>query len=100
MRAAYVLSAVLVLCGTAHAGVSPDMRGPAATTPHKHFYCVRNSEGGACEDCWSDGAFSSTRGTCRLLKTSTNAPNVRSGTCNTPANRLFCKIHQNRTGVH
>ncbi len=71
-----------------------DTRGPGANTHHKHLYCVKNAESGACEDCWSDGKVSSARGTCNLLKSSTNAPNVRAGKCATPANRAFCGAGQ------
>lgn len=65
----------------------------AANAPQKHMFCVKNAESGACEDCWSDGAVSSARGTCRLLKSSSGAPNVRTGRCNSPSNLDFCKPH-------
>jgi hypothetical protein len=69
-----------------------DMRGPGTNTLHKTLYCVKNAESGACEDCWSDGKISSARGTCNLLKSSTNAPDVRKGACALPANQAFCGL--------
>ncbi len=74
---------------------SADMRGPGSNTHHKVLYCVKNAESGACEDCWSDGAVSSARGTCNLLKTSTTDPRVRKGKCALPANRKFCGLPKN-----
>ncbi len=75
-----------------------DTRGPGANTLHKQLYCVRNAESGACEDCWSDGDVSSARGTCRSLKASTNAPNVRKGSCSSLAQTSFCKRADTPTG--
>jgi len=69
-----------------------DMRGPGTNTHHKTLYCVKNAESGACEDCWSDGPVSGARGTCNVLKASTNDPNVRKGKCALPANRKFCGL--------
>ncbi len=90
MIAALILSTVLA---AAAPGPTADTRGPGSNTLHKHLFCVRNSESGACEDCWSDGVVSSARGTCRLLKSSTMAPNVREGKCSAPGNLAFCKQH-------
>ncbi len=89
MLAAFFLSAALAATGAATA----DTRGPNANGLHKHLYCVRNSESGACEDCWSEGKVSSVRGTCRLLKSSTLEPNVREGKCSTKRNIEFCKAN-------
>jgi hypothetical protein len=71
---------------------SADRRGPGANTLHKHLFCVKNAESGVCEDCWSDGKISSARGTCNLLKASSNAPDVRQGKCALPSNRKFCAL--------
>ena len=71
-----------------------DVRGPGANTLHKHLYCDKNAESGPCEDCCSDGKISSARGTCNLLKSSTNEPSVREGKCALPANQKFCGLNK------
>jgi len=82
----------LILAATlAAASPGADVRGPTETVVHKHFFCVKNAESGACEDCWSDAGFSGARGTCRLLKSSTQAPNVRPGKCDSSSNIHFCR---------
>ncbi len=96
MRLALILSVIIAMSGATPglaASASPDMRGPSGSTLHKHFYCVKNAESGACEDCWSNAGFSGARGTCRLLKSSTAAPEVRHGKCSAPGNTDFCKKH-------
>ena len=86
-----MLPALFLIAALAGPGATADTRGPGANTLHKHLFCVRNSESGACEDCWSDGAVSSARGTCKMLKASTIAPNVREGKCSAARNIAFCK---------
>jgi hypothetical protein len=95
--AAIVMTALFLPVGAtsssaAQNAASADTRGPGANTLHKHLFCVKNAESGACEDCWSDGKISSARGTCRLLKSSTNAPDVRKGQCSLASNKKFCSI--------
>jgi hypothetical protein len=80
---------------TSQPAATADTRGPGSNTHNKVLYCVRNAESGACEDCWSDGKSSSARGTCNLLKASTNDPNVRKGKCALPANQKFCGLPKN-----
>ena len=90
------VAAVVMMAPAAMAADKPaasaDLRGPGSNTHHKVLYCVKNAESGACEDCWSDGAVSSARGTCNLLKDSTNDPRVRKGKCALPANQKFCGL--------
>ena len=88
-----MLAALFLTAALAGTGATADTSGPGDNSLHKHLYCVRNSESGACEDCWSDGKVSSARGTCRLLKSSTLEPNVRQGKCSTARNRGFCKAN-------
>ena len=85
-----MLPALFLMAALAAPAATADTRGPGANTLHKHLFCVRNSESGACEDCWSDGPVSSARGTCNLPKSSTLAPNVRPGKCSTARNIAFC----------
>jgi hypothetical protein len=91
MIAELLLAATLTTSGP---GAYADTRGTSTNTLHKHLYCVRNAETGACEDYWTDGPVSSARGTCNVLKRSTTAPNVRTGTCSAPATAQWCKGNQ------
>jgi len=86
-----MIAGLILAAALAGGTPSADVRGPTATVTHKHFFCVKNAESGACEDCWSDAGFSGAKGTCRLLKSSTEAPAVHSGKCDSPANIQFCK---------
>lgn len=86
-----MIAGLIFVFALAAASPGADIRGPTDTVVHKHFFCVKNAESGACEDCWSDSSFSSAKGTCRLLKSSTQAPAVRSGKCDSSRNVQFCK---------
>jgi hypothetical protein len=100
MKHTLAVVAALALVAPAALAQTPaataDTRGPGSNIHHKTLYCVKNAESGACEDCWSDGKVSSARGTCNMLKASTNDPNVRKGKCALPANQRFCGLDKKK----
>ena len=102
MKPSVVATAMILFCLSAYApnvgaaenpaAGSADTRGTSANPLNKQLYCVKNSESGACADCWADGEFSSESGTCKGLKSAANAPEVRKGQCSAPANKAFCGV--------
>jgi hypothetical protein len=77
--------------GAAWAEATADKRPPGTDLKPGNHYCVKNAESGVCEDCWSGSKTSSRGGSCKLLKESTNDPNVRKGKCSDVINTDFCK---------
>ncbi len=91
LRPGLCLLFCLSLTVSANAAATNDKR-PAQFDPKpRQHYCIRNAESGACEDCWSQSRHGSVGGTCKGLKSATNDPNVRKGSCSQYIKTSFCR---------